>query len=982
MGGASTVGRAVSIENVVSGSDHVTDSSAGSTQTKHKQQRQLTLGTWNVGSLGNKYTSVSEFISDRKLDMFAVTESWHVDSADVAVRRSAPAGYRYVDTPRPGQRGGGVVLFFREHYVVKKVVVPVGQLTFEHVSVSVSTLHGPVCFVVVYRPGSVKPDSAFFQEFSALLETLATFNSQLIITGDLNVHFEDANDRDTIRMNEMLSSFGLVQHVDQPTHNLGGVLDVIITRTDCNITDLRMDPPALSDHGPVSCSIPYACAAAPVFAVRHVRGWKKLDHDAFRLALLSSPLCRDDDYYSGMTVDELFDIYNTTLRDALDSFVPKHEVRSRCCSSPWFDGECRSMKRRVRLLERRYRRSKSQEDRLAWIIAIREKHVAFKNKENAYWEGMVTTNARNPKKLWNSVSTILGNKGKRSANPPPFSAADFHRFMDEKAEVIRSATAGSPPPTFNRASSSISSFGVCSQKSVHDIIAASAAKSCDLDPVPTFLVKDFLSTLLPFLTRICNASIQEGHVPSSQKEAIVTPSLKKHDLDPADIRNYRPISNLPFMSKVVEKLVYQQLSVYLAEHDLFPKLQSGFRRHHSTETAILRVLSDIYSAIDNDQVALLALLDVSAAFDTVDHSILLERLATSYGLSGKVYSWFESFVIGRTQSVHLGGSTTKPASVRSGMAQGSILGPVLYVLYTSDVEEIIESLGLRSHLYADDTQLYGSCPPSRSAELAARVLRVIDSVSAWMASNRLRLNQDKTQFIWFGSKHFLGKRDIAELVNVSPSLVMTTSVRNLGVMLDMELTMVDHVANSCRACFFQLRRLRAIRHSLTPASMLTLVHAFIVCRIDYCNGALYGASSYLLDRLQSVMNAAARLILRIPKYGHISAAIRDRLHWLPVPQRIEFKLALTVRNCLTGAGPVYLSELCIPVSSDPGRRNLRSASHGDLLAPGFRKERSGRRGFSVCGPRIWNALPLNIRNVRDNLASFKKALKTELMRRS
>ena len=138
--------------------------------------------------------------------------------------------------------------------------------------------------------------------------------------------------------------------------------------------------------------------------------------------------------------------------------------------------------------------------------------------------------------------------------------------------------------------------------------------------LPTFLVKDCLDILLPFLTLMCNASIQEGILPASQKEAIVIPALKKSGLDTDDMKNYRPISNLSFMSKVVEKLIFEQLSVYLAENNLFPKLQSGFRRFHSTESAVLRVLSDIYSVIDRGDVALLALLDVSAAFDTVDHS--------------------------------------------------------------------------------------------------------------------------------------------------------------------------------------------------------------------------------------------------------------------------------------------------------------------------------------------------------------------------
>ena len=162
--------------------------------------------------------------------------------------------------------------------------------------------------------------------------------------------------------------------------------------------------------------------------------------------------------------------------------------------------------------------------------------------------------------------------------------------------------------------------------------------------------------------------------------------------------------------------------------------------------------------------------------------------------------------------------------------------------------------------------------------------------------------------------------------------------------------MVNHVTKLCQVCFFQLRRLRAVRRSLTPDVTLTLVHAFVCSRIDYCNSALYGVAASTLDRLQSILNAAARLILRVPKYGHISAAIRDRLHWLPVRRRIEFRICMFVRNSLSRTAPAYLMDLCLPSSSVPGRRHLRSAGKGDLVVPSFRRERSGRRSFSVAGP--------------------------------
>ena len=288
------------------------------------------------------------------------------------------------------------------------------------------------------------------------------------------------------------------------------------------------------------------------------------NHDAFRSALQSGPLCQSAEQYRGMSPEQLFQIYNETLITTLDKFMPLHGIKSRVsCSTPWFDNECRSTKRRVCLLERRYRRTRLDRDKLAWITSLRDKHRFFKKKESSYWEHIVNSNASDSKKLRRSVSTMLGKPAKQQSTLPPFSASDFLVFLEKKVDVVCSATAGAPPPVFSHTDCRLNSFEVCTQAMVERTIKASPAKCCELDPAPTFLVKDCLNILSPFLTLMCNASIQDGILPASQKEAIAIPALKKSGLDTDDMKNYRPISNLSFMSKVVEKLIFEQLSVYL-----------------------------------------------------------------------------------------------------------------------------------------------------------------------------------------------------------------------------------------------------------------------------------------------------------------------------------------------------------------------------------------------------------------------------------
>ena len=186
-----------------------------------------------------------------------------------------------------------------------------------------------------------------------------------------------------------------------------------------------------------------------------------------------------------------------------------------------------------------------------------------------------------------------------------------------------------------------------------------------------------------------------------------------------------------------------------------------------------------------------------------------------------------------------------------------------------------------------------------------------------MSSYRFSLNTGKTQFIWFGTRMGLAKRDMHQLFSQFPSLVELPTVKNLGFTLDQELSMKDHVSKLCQSCYYQLRQIRTIRHSLSPSAIRTLVHAFICSRIDFSNSLFYGTSAYLLDRLRSALNSSARLILKIWKYDPISTAVRRDLHWLPIQARIQFKLNVITRNCLVGQAPAYLIELCRSINKIP-----------------------------------------------------------------
>ena len=227
----------------------------------------------------------------------------------------------------------------------------------------------------------------------------------------------------------------------------------------------------------------------------------------------------------------------------------------------------------------------------------------------------------------------------------------------------------------------------------------SPSKQCASDHLPTWLLKECASTVAPFITRKLNMSLTGGDFPSPWKHTIVTALLKKAGLDDSIVSSYRPVSNLPHLSKILERIVHHQVISHLEEFKLVPDFQSASRHGHSTEMAVLKVYSDLIDAISNGKFALLSLLDLTAPFDTVDHNILLHRLEITFGFRGVPLQRMRSYLDGRTQSIRLGGKSTTPRPAVYGVPQGSVLGPLLFTLYTADIGKVIKPI------WSDSSQL-------------------------------------------------------------------------------------------------------------------------------------------------------------------------------------------------------------------------------------------------------------------------------------
>uniref|UniRef100_A0A671US71 Reverse transcriptase domain-containing protein n=1 Tax=Sparus aurata TaxID=8175 RepID=A0A671US71_SPAAU len=353
-------------------------------------------------------------------------------------------------------------------------------------------------------------------------------------------------------------------------------------------------------------------------------------------------------------------------------------------STPWFTDETRDLKQACRKMERAWRKSKLEVFYLAWHDSVLNYKRALNTARTAYFSSLINNNKHNPRFLFNTVAKLT--QKPQSVSCAPFDANDFLDFFCNKIDEIRieinsSSLASSSnfvkkfPTADSQLVSALNTFENISLEILSKIVSSSKPTTCVLDPFPAKLFKELWPALGPTMLNIVNSSLMTGVVPSSFKSAVVKPILKKPHLDPGSLNNYRPVSNLPFFSKVLERVVSQQLSGYLLNNNLLEPFQSAFRACHSTETALTKVVNDILLTLDSNSTSVLMLLDLSAAFDTIDHGILSDRLESQFGISGLALAWLKSYLSERTQCVSYNGTSSIFTAVKYGVPQRSVLGP-------------------------------------------------------------------------------------------------------------------------------------------------------------------------------------------------------------------------------------------------------------------------------------------------------------------
>uniref|UniRef100_A0A8C1JP40 Reverse transcriptase domain-containing protein n=1 Tax=Cyprinus carpio TaxID=7962 RepID=A0A8C1JP40_CYPCA len=526
------------------------------------------------------------------------------------------------------------------------------------------------------------------------------------------------------------------------THKSGNQLDLIYTRC-CSVDNSLVAPLHTSDHFLITANLALTpeAAHAPT-QVTFRRNLRSLSPSC--LSSVVSSTLPSLSQFSALDTNSATDTFCSTLTSCLDNFCPLSSRPARSTpSAPWLSDVLHEDRSKLRAAERKWHKSRNSTDLSVYQSLLSSFSANVFTAKTSYYHDKIN-NCCDARTLFKTFSSLL--------NPPPppppstLTADDFAVFFTNKTRTISDQSTPQTEDNFTTTNAhSFSSFSPLSETDVSKLILSSHPTTCPLDPIPTHLLQAISSSVIPSLTHIINSSLHSGTFPSAFKQARVSPLLKKPSLNPALLENYRPVSLLPFIAKTLERAVFNQLSMFLVQNNLLDSNQSGFKSGHSTETALLSVTEALRLARAASKSSVLILLDLSAAFDTVNHQILLSTLR-KMGISGTALQWLNSYLSDRSFMVSWRGEVSKSQQLATGVPQGSVLGPLLFSIYMTSLGSVIQKHGFSYHCYADDTQLYFSFQPD-DPTVVARISACLSDISSWMNDHHLQLNLTKTELL-------------------------------------------------------------------------------------------------------------------------------------------------------------------------------------------------------------------------------------------
>lgn len=850
-----------------------------------------------------------------------VTET-HV-TTDVYRHEIEIKGYTLEVCESQSRHTGGVVIYVKDGLKYQVNIKSIIECNMWLIGIRINTTnfkHIQLCALYHSPNSSHKIMLDYLEDW---LERFVT-GENVVIVGDFNINVEQLSTYSN-RLNDLIRFAGMNQVVRESTRvteNSRTTIDLVIT----NIVGVNvkvMHTPKVTDHALLSISLKKILNVPPSQVVKHSCVLKRPnmgeeDFDAFNHIMIEQDWC-----YDKTDVNEVANKFVSNMIKGLDDIAPvraiKIKVGSKYC--PWFTDDiskCRMLR------DRCYNKAQLSNDREDWSEYKKSRNLLVNKlriEKSRWFERQVDEYKYSPDKLWKTLKGVIGkNQGQRSTQEITFPqndneasvAENFNNFfitsikgIIEDIEELHDDEGGVVNCNSNV---SIEDFKELSLKELKVIVMGLKNKSGTDEGISTKLLKKSFRVCGYPLLNLVNLSLRTGEFPSKWKTSTVIPIMKSANAEHAN--EFRPINMLPIYEKIMELAVHAQVSKYLNENNLLYANQSGFRVGHSCESSIQLLMSKWKRDLDDDKCIVAVFLDLKRAFETVDRGILLNKLE-GFGIKGRVHSWFRSYLADRKQFTKYSNEISDECVNDYGVPQGSVLGPLLFLLYINDIHTSVEMREVFLNLFADDTML--SCSGYNIDELCDKVNKVLQLVERWLLKNKLKLNVTKTKCMIITSSPAMKEKHLSRSVNpffISIGVETVEIVKEfkyLGILITEHLNFTNHVRYIANKLRKKIGLLFRVGKFLSPWAREIIYKAIIAPHFEYCSTILWDIDKKDMELLQRMQNRGMRAILRCHGRTHI-ATMLDILNFLSVKQRIALNVLKFVDNLSNGRMPIYFKD--------------------------------------------------------------------------
>ncbi|CAH2091775.1 unnamed protein product [Euphydryas editha] len=934
-----------------------------------KNSNFLSLVHINAQSIQAHYSDLLASFSTGVVDCVLVSETWLKPSVP-STSCSIP-GYRFFRNDRTGRGGGGVGIYLRSSIPASVVSYSDSLSTgsIEYLFLELTIHHKRVLLGVLYCPSD---KINYFKEMVDILESFVPNYDNIIYMGDLNTCLLK-NDARAQALNDLTSSLNLhILPMKSPTHYFPNcrpsLIDIIsVSKPTLCVSHGQMDAP-FSHHDLIYLT--YKVRPPKVKGkVLLQRNFKHMDLERLRDDVKNIDWSA---IMSANNIDTMVDSLTTELIRLYDKHAPVRPVRMKHAPAPWLSPAIKRTMAKRDKAKSRNKREPSAKNLDAYKKLRNVCNRMCRDAKRRYIHSTIRDLCQT--QVWRFLRSLgVGKDTETCQSSVDLNALNLH-FTTPPITLDSNIKSATLSFLSNLATPDLNPFVFksVSVDSIKKCIRSISTKAIGSDNLSIDMVLPILEDIAPVITHIVNFSLSRNVFPSLWKKAFVIPLPKTSN--PTCLTQYRPISILPILYKVIESLVHDQLYSYLSQNNLLCPYQSGFRSSHSTVGALLNITEDIRGAMDNTKLTAMVLLDFSSAFNSVDLDILIGTLR-AVNISPTVVDWFHSYLFGRQQCVKTNDTSSDWLDLVAGVPQGGVLSPLLFSIFINNISKVISS---PFHLYADDLQLYRHFELTELNEAINILNSDLVEVQSWAESFGLLVNPRKSQCIIFGSSRLRSKIDWNSTPMVHFSGVpipYCDKVKNLGLIMDCNMTWVAHVNEISKRMHHTFHSLKRLQFFLPFRTKIMLAQSLLLPILDYADVCYLDVTEEQINKLERLQNIAIRFIFGLRKYDHISN-FRAQLKWLPIRLRHDMHILSFLFKILNDPNsPSYLrSRFQILPTPSRSRRPCITT----MLDIPKSNTKFLFRSFSVYSALLWNKLPKDIQ-LSPSANCFKNKLKQHLL---